>query len=245
MTAAVRYLHLGVLQSRIAVNLLDSEVAPCRLTAGSACRIKPMTESEQQIPWEYQLTANLVLDGIQPIKQAYDDLALSRMKASTCLDAKQCSQFVHQKLDQLAEWVKYTKQIFDKDINESWGPLGVAGNRADIEAASSKLISALWALHDWEISVAFVIPDTAWDAVFNKLRLSSKDFIDEMESFFLDFREFLSDPSASGQHVREIVIKLPKQLVGLDKVIGKAQRTSLPKSDWDSLAIGILKKFLI
>lgn len=214
------------------------------MTTGSEYRIKPMTESEQQTLWEYQLTANLVLDGIQPIKRAYDNLALSRMKASTCLDAKQCSHFVHQKLDQLAEWVKYTKEIFDKDINQSWGPPGVEGNRVDIEAASSKLISALWALHDWEISVALVIPDIAWDAVFDKLRLSSKDFIDEVESFFLDFREFLSDPNASGQHVREIVIKVPKQLVGLDKVIGKAQRASLPKSDWDSFAIGILKKFL-
>lgn len=201
--------------------------------------------AEKKVPWEYQLTAKLVLDGIRPIKQAYADLPLLRMEALTCLDPKQCSQFVLEKLDQLVEWVQYAKQIFDKDLNESWGPPGIEGNRVDIEATTSKLLNASWALHAWERSVASVIPDRAWDEVFKRLRLSTKTWIEDIESFFLDFKKQLSDPEISGQKILEFVIGVPKQLIGAQNAIRTAQRASLPKGQWDNLAINILKKLVI
>ena len=202
------------------------------MLSGARLRIALNIWNQRLVPWEYRLTAELVLDGIQPIKQAYADLTLFRMKASTCLEPKQCSQFVHEKLNQLIEWIEYTRQIFDKELNESWGPPGVEGNRTDIEVATSKLLSALWALHDWEKSVASVVPDRAWDGVFQKLRLSTKMWINDIESFFLDFKKLLSDPEVSGQRILEFVIKAPKQLVEAQKDIRKAEQTSLPKSEW-------------
>ena len=194
--------------------------------------------------WEYHLTTELILAGIPKIRRLYKDLPLLRMSASHCLDAKLSGQFVDEKLIELSDWVQYAKEIFDRDFNLAWGSPGINGFREDIEASCEKLLRAIKSLYEWETSIASVIPHSAWAKVFDRLRTSSLHFVDSIELFFMNFQTLISDPKASGQKKLVFTFDVPKRLKGVNRAIRKAQRASLPKADWSSVAIHAVKIFL-
>lgn len=200
---------------------------------------------DHMISWEYQLTVKLVLEGISSIKKDFNELPLICMKAKETLSPQECASFVSKKLDELSGWVEYTKDIYSQDINDSWGPYGIEGKKEDIEAACGRLIKALRYLYDWEVSIGTVIPDSSWKTVFNKLQLSSMNFIEDTESFFIEIGEFLSNPNIKGKHTLTFNFEFPSKLIGIEKDIDRAQKASLPKSQWgDIIWVEILKKLV-
>ncbi len=129
-------------------------------------------------------------------------------------------------------------------VNDSWGPDGVEGKREDVEAACNKLIRALKALYGWEVSVALVVPDNSWRPVFDKLQFSSKCFLDDTEEFFTEFKRLLQIQNISGKKTLTFNFEFPSKLIGIEKDIKKAQKASLPKSQWDDVWVEILKKLI-
>mgnify|MGYP003988478373 FL=1 len=199
---------------------------------------------DHRISWEYQLTVKLILEGISSVKKGFNELPLIRMKAMETLSPQECASFVSEKLDELSSWVDYTKDIYSQDINDSWGPYGVEGKKEDIEAACGRLVKAFRCLYDWEVSICTVIPDNTWKPAFNKLQLSSMNFIEDAESFFIELMEFLSNPNIKGKHTLTFNFEFPRTLIGVEKDIRRAQNASLPKSQWDDIWVGILKKLV-
>ncbi len=199
---------------------------------------------DRTIPWEYQLTIELVLKGISSVRCDYENLPLVRMKATESLSPQRCSSFVSEKLDELSGWVGYTKNIYSQDINESWERDGIEAKKQDIEAACGKLVNALRSLYDWEVSICTVVPDSAWRPVFDKLQLSSLNFVEDTESFFTEMGDLLSNPNVKGRHTLTFTFEFPKKLVGIEKDIRRAEQASLPKSQWDDVWVGILKKMV-
>lgn len=196
-------------------------------------------------PWEYQLTVDLILDGIKPIKRAYKELPLCRMNANNCLGPRQSESFVSEKLSELSDWITYTKDIFNNDINESWGPEGVEGNKADIEAACEKLINSLNALYDWEVSIISVIPDSSWRVVFDKLHLSTQYYIEETETFFLELKEIILNPKIKGRKELTFTFEYPPKMEGLQKDFEKAKKASLPNdSEGSDFVYEVIKKLM-
>ena len=127
------------------------------------------------------------------------------MRANEKLSPQECVSFVSEKLDELSGWVEYTKDFYSRDINNSWGSDGKEGIKEEIEAACEKLIKSLRELYDWEVIIASVIPDHSWKPVFNKLHLSSLSFIEDTESFFVEFQELLCNPDATGKRIKMTV----------------------------------------
>lgn len=201
-------------------------------------------KKDHKISWEYQLTIKLVLEGISSVKKDFNELPLICMKAKETLSPQECASFVSKKLDELSGWVDYTKDIYSQDINNSWGPYGIEGKKEDIEAACERLIKALRGLYDWEVSIGTVIPDSSWKTVFNKLQLSSMNFIEDTESFFIATGEFLSNPNIKGKHTLTFNFEYPRKLIGIEKDIKRAQKASLPESQWDDIWVEILKKLV-
>lgn len=198
--------------------------------------------------WEYRLTADLILHGLADIKRGYRDLPLTRMRASVCLSAEQSAQFVHEKLDELANWISYVKEVLDKDINASWGPEGVSGNRRAIEDACRKFLAAYSALLSWEQSFAKVIPELNWRPAFERFLLSTYEYLESAEAFFHDFQKLVADPNASGRKTLTLTFDFPKKLRGIEKDMKRALKASMPKqakeSNWDDLILRVLKSFI-
>ena len=119
----------------------------------------------------------------------------------------------------MRSWISYAKDIFNNDLTIAFGPVGIKGNKEQIEDACDKLIAAMRALLDWEISISSVVPDSVWTGVFKKLQNSTLYFINDVETFFIDFRKLLKTPNIKGQHTLTCKINFPKNMVGIQKDI--------------------------
>ena len=204
--------------------------------------------AEKKISWEYELTVELLLPAIASIKSQYSELALIRMRANENLSPQECMAFFYEKINALEGWIDYTKDIYNHDLNSSWGADGVEGIKEEIEAACKKLINALNALYDWEVSIAMVVPDAAWRDVFNKLQFATLSFIEDTELFFNDFNALLLNPEIKGKKTLTYEFKFPSQLEGIEKDVRYAREDSLPEiqndSNLDDVWVGLLKKFI-
>lgn len=204
--------------------------------------------TEKKVAWEYALTTDLLLPAISSVKAKYSELALVRMQATENLSPQECMAFFSEKMNALEGWIDYTKNIYNHDLNSSWGADGVEGVKEEIEAACKKLINALSSLYDWEVSIAMIVPDASWQEVFKKLQFSTLSFIEDTELFFNEFNEVLLSPDIKGKKTLTYEFKFPAQLKGIEKDVRDAREDSLPESQNDSnlddVWVGLLKKFI-
>jgi hypothetical protein len=89
-----------------------------------------------------------------------------------------------------------------------------------------------------------VVPDTSWQPVFNKLQLASMNFIEDTELFFSGFNELLQNPNITGKRTLTFEFNFPRKLVGIEKDVKRAQKATLPKSQWDDVWVELLKKLI-
>ncbi|WP_025819393.1 hypothetical protein [Shewanella marina] len=199
--------------------------------------------------WKYRLAIELMLAGISSLKREYSDLFLIRMKAHEKLSSQECLSFLISKIDSLQGWMEYITDIYERDLNDSWGGDGKPGQRENIEVACSKLIAALRALYDWELSIAMLVPDVSWVPVFTKLQLSSLSLIEDTEAFFYEFEKLLDNPNIVGKHTLIFEFNFPYKLKGIENDVKKAQKLSITESKmsraWDDIWIELLKKFIV
>ena len=192
--------------------------------------------------WEFEYLNSLILGSIPEIKNRYPTLVFNRLDAVEVLSAEECLNFVIDKLESLAEWAEYMKGIFTKDLNEACGKLGEDGEKKEIEEVASKLVLAMQELIRWEVSLSSVVPVRKWEKVFQLMRGSSINMIEDVENFFERFDALIKNPPEGVNRHQVLEFRFPPKMENLDKELKKAARASLPKELLKDIGIEVLKK---
>jgi hypothetical protein len=113
-----------------------------------------------------------------------------------------------------------------REIVPAWGPLGVAGNPVEIREACQRVADLIEALVDWETELRFLEVSKIFMPLFESLRGSTKEFIDEIARMPVEIRKGIElAQTTSGIHQLRIdlTIRSPATLTRFNNELAALQ----------------------
>lgn len=174
--------------------------------------------------WEYLLTCELLDQAVASGKRRLDELngGLVYRPVESVSDDEAMPRI--QKL--ITDLINISSSLDPalKQIPPTWGPPGVTGNPVEIRNACERIASLINGAVDWETAIRFIRVADEFCPVFESLRGSTLEIIDELARIVPEIRRGVQQAQTRpGPHqiVVQLTLKSPKTIERFKKEMGK------------------------